>query len=223
MNLKALVAEFIGTFALIFIGIGSVAALTHGSNLVGAAIAYGVMIAVMVSALGAISGGHFNPAVSFGAWIGHKISTVNLIGYWIAQVAGGVAGAWLLHFCIPGSYLGTPTLSEVNMTQGLVLEAVGTFFLVFVVYGTAIDHRAPKVGGLFIGLTITVSYLCFGPQTGASINPARYLGPALVEGHMRDAVVYILGPLLGATVAGVLYNYFMAERDPDMPVSTLTS
>ena len=221
MNLKALVAEFVGTFALIFIGVGSVVAMGHGSNLVGVALAHGITIAVMASALGAVSGGHFNPAVSFGAWIGHKISTVNLIGYWIAQIAGGVAGAWLLHYCIPGTYAGTPALSGVSLTQGLILEAVGTFFLVFVVYGTAIDRRAPKVGALFIGLTITVSILCFGPQTGSSINPARYLGPALVEGHMLDAVVYILGPLLGGAVAGVLYNYFLAERDADMPTSTL--
>jgi aquaporin Z len=228
MNPKALVAEFVGTFALIFVGVGSIAAAASaGGGLVGVALAHGITIAVMASACGAISGGHFNPAVSFGAWIGHKIQTKDLIGYWIAQIAGGVVGAWLINYCIftkgaPAFVAGTPALTEgATMMQGLVLEAVGTFFLVFVVYGTAIDRRAPKMGALFIGLTITAAILCFGPVTGCSINPARYLGPAIVNGPLKDPIVYIIGPLIGATIAALVYNYFLAERDPDMPVSEL--
>lgn len=213
MNLKALVAEFIGTFTLIFIGVGST---IQSSGNVGPAIAHGVAIAVMISALGAVSGGHFNPGVSFGAWVGHRISTLSLVGYWIAQVAGGVSGAWLIHKVVSGpGFSGTPALNGVTTpTQGLILEAIGTFFLVTVVYGTAIDKRAPKVGGLFIGLTITICILCFGNFTGSSINPARYLGPALVEGKLDNMLVYIVGPLVGGAVAGVLYNYFFMEKAP---------
>lgn len=220
-NMKALVAEFIGTFALIFIGMGSVFATVSGSNLVGVALAHGVTIAVMASAVGAISGGHFNPAITFGAWVGNKISTANWIAYWIAQVLGGIVGAIMIHYCIPGGYHGTPALSGVNNMQGFILEAIGTFFLVFVVYGTAIDRRAPKVGALFIGLTITVCILCFGNQTGSSINPARYLGPAVAESNYKDALLYLLGPLVGGGLAGLLYNYVLAEPDKDLPTSTL--
>lgn len=222
MNLKALVSEFVGTFALIFIGMGAVTSAVGPAGLVGVALAHGITIAVMASALGAISGGHFNPAVTFGAWVGHKISSLNMLAYWIAQIAGGVIGAWLIHYAVPATAAGTPALNGVNFTQGFILEAVGTFFLVFVVYGTAIDRRAPKVGALFIGLTITISILCFGPQTGSSINPARYLGPALAEGaSLSNALLYVLAPLIGGGVAGVLYNYFLAEQEPGEPVSTL--
>ncbi|HEY3780547.1 MAG TPA: aquaporin [Fimbriimonadaceae bacterium] len=214
MNFKALAAEFIGTFTLIFIGVGSL--MANAGGLVGAAIAHGVAIAVMVSALGAISGGHFNPGISFGAWIGHKISTMNMVFYWIAQVAGAAAGAFLLEYCIPDAKgTGTPALANgINVTQGLILEAIGTFFLVLVVYGTAIDKRAPKVGGLFIGLTITICILCFGPVTGSSINPARFLGPAIAEGNFTNVAVYIFGPLIGGGIAGGLYNYFFADKEP---------
>jgi len=215
MNFKALVAEFIGTFTLIFIGVGSTTAFSgNGGGLVGAAIAHGIAIAVMVSALGAVSGGHFNPAVSFGAWIGHKISTLNMIFYWIAQVAGAAAGAFLIHYCIPDA-AGTPALaSGTSVTQGLILEAIGTFLLVTVVYGTAIDKRAPKVGGLFIGLTITICILCFGPLTGSAVNPARFLGPAIAEHDFTNVAVWIFGPLIGGGVAGALYNYFFADKEP---------
>lgn len=225
MNLKALVAEFIGTFTLIFVGVGSIVVTGHAganSGLVGVALAHGLAIAVMASACAAISGGHFNPAVSFGAWIGHKIRTMDLIGYWIAQIAGGCVGSLLINYTINKAGKGTPVLDAgVSPMQGFVLEAIGTFFLVFVVYGTAIDRRAPKMGALFIGLTITISILCFGPFTGCSINPARFLGPAIVSGPLENPLVYIVAPLVGAALAAVIYNYFLGEREADMPVSTL--
>jgi aquaporin TIP len=224
VNLKALVSEFLGTFALIFFGVGSVAlAATHG-GLVTVALAHGLVIAVMASAVGAISGGHFNPAVSLGAYMGNKISLINLVAYWISQLAGAIVGAWLIHYAFAGvaDVHGTPgMIANLSMAQGFTLEAIGTFFLVFVVYGTAIDRRAPKMGALFIGLTITICICAFGPVTGSSINPARFLGPALVEGDMKDVIVYILGPLTGGALAGLLYNYFLADRDPEMPTSTL--
>src|SRR5947209_908252 len=121
MNVRALVAEFVGTFAFVFVGVGSVTAAAQAgpAGLIGVALAHGLMIAVMASAVGAISGGHFNPAVSFGAWIGRRISTVNLIAYWLAQVAGAFLGAWLLHFCILASLPATPALaSNIDFTKG---------------------------------------------------------------------------------------------------------
>ena len=131
MNFKALVCEFIGTFTLIFIGVGST--LTKG-DLIGPAVAHGIAIAVMVSAFGAISGGHFNPAVSFGLWMGHHIKTFEMIGYWIAQVFGGVVGAVLIGYCASAGHPGTPALQgSTNFGQGFILEAIGTFLLVTVV------------------------------------------------------------------------------------------
>jgi MIP family channel proteins len=210
MNFKALVAEFIGTFTLIFIGVGS--GLGKG-ELICQAFAHGLAIAVMVSALGAISGGHFNPAVSFGLWVGHHIKTVQLFAYWVAQVLGAIAGAYLIAYCSGQDHIGVPGLStDTNMYQGLILEGIGAFFLVTVVYGTAVDKRAPKIGGLAIGLTITISILCFGPLTGSAINPARFLGPAVAAKDFTNIAVYLLGPLAGGGLAGFLYHYFYGKE-----------
>ncbi|MBI1729128.1 MIP family channel protein [Candidatus Acetothermia bacterium] len=221
MNGKALVAEFIGTFALIFVGVGSIAVnqITHGSlGLVGIALAHGLTIAVMASATGAISGGHFNPAVTFGALLGGKINIVNAIGYMIAQCLAAIAGAFMIQQAMPAEALqavnlGTPALGTgVSASMGLVMEIVLTFFLVFVIFGTAIDKRAPKVGGLFIGLTITLDILAGGPISGAAMNPARFLGPALLGGGLENLWLYWVGPLIGGALAALIYHYVL-END----------
>ena len=221
---RAFAAEFVGTFALIFVGAGSIAtnALTGGQvGLVGIALAHGLTIAVMASATAAISGGHFNPAVTFAALLGRQIDLANAAGYWVAQFAGAVAGAGLLHAVIPAPFLaavdvGTPRpAGGVTDGQALLIEAVLTFFLVFVVFGTAFDRRAPRVGALFIGLTVTLDIFMGGPLTGAAMNPARWLGPALAGGGgLQNAWIYFLGPLAGATVAAVFYTQVLGERDP---------
>ncbi len=223
--LKQCVAEFIGTFALIFIGVG---AIYHSSGLLAVAFAHGLTIAVMVSATGGISGGHLNPAVTFGLLVGGKISFRNSIAYWIAQLAGGIAAAYLLLFLftgqvdsnnqlLPASVIeanGTPTLSPKGITfvQGVIIEAVLTFFLVFVVYGTAVDARAPKIGGLAIGLTVTLDILFGGPLTGAAMNPARVLGPALASGRWAGHAIYWIGPMLGGGLAGLVYGRFLIKQ-----------
>jgi aquaporin Z len=221
MNGKALVAEFIGTFALIFVGVGAIAAnqITNGSlGLVGIALAHGLTIAVMVSATGAISGGHLNPAVTFGALLGRKITLVNAIGYIIAQCLAAIAGAFMIQQAMPAEALqavnmGTPALGTgISSTLGLVMEIVLTFFLVFVVFGTAIDKRAPKVGGLFIGLTITLDILVGGPISGAAMNPARHLGPALLGGGLQDIWLYWMGPLIGGGLAALVYYYILEKN-----------
>ena len=216
MNTKAVIAEFIGTFALIFAGVGAIAAnhIIGAPGLVGIALAHGLTIAVMVSATGAISGGHLNPAVTAGAWVAKKIRTTDAVGYVIAQCLGGIVAAMLIKLAMPAEALsavsmGTPTLGNgVTLSQGLVMEIVLTFFLMFVVYGTAVDARAPKVGGLFIGLAVTLDIFIGGPISGAAMNPARHLGPALMGGGLDNLWLYWVGPIIGATLAAVIYSTF---------------
>jgi MIP family channel proteins len=208
-------AEFIGTFTLIFVGVSS---LCVNAGLVGVALAHGLAIAVMVSALGHISGGHFNPAVTVGALVGNKITSRDAILYVLAQLAGGFVGALVAKVVIPlemyeAAKLGTPMLSPgISTGAGIIMEVVLTFFLVMVVYGTAIDNRAPKVGGLFIGLTIALDILAGGPMTGASMNPARTFGPALAGDYWDNHVVYWLGPLLGGLLAGFVYSRWLGKE-----------
>jgi MIP family channel proteins len=218
---KQCVAEFIGTFALIFIGVG---AIFHGAGLLAVALAHGLTIAVMVSATGSISGGHLNPAVTFGLWVGGRISLPNTIAYWIAQLAGASLAGFVLLFLFTGqtelanSILvnGTPNLpkSGINVTQAILIEAILTFFLVFVVYGTAVDSRAPKIGGLAIGLTVALDILFGGPLTGAAMNPARVFGPSLASGNWSNHIVYWVGPLLGGALAGLVYGRFLIKEEP---------
>ncbi len=215
MNKKALVAEFVGTFTLIFIGVGAIAAdyITGGKlGLTGIALAHGLAIAVMVSATAAVSGGHLNPAVTIGLWSAGKINQANAIGYVFAQCLGAIAAALLIKNCIPSEILssinmGTPGLgSGITLQMGLISEAVLTFFLVFVVYGTGVDHRAPKVGGLFIGLTVALDILMGGPISGAAMNPARHLGPALCGGGLQNIWIYWVGPIVGGILAAQIYK-----------------
>ena len=236
MNSKALVAEFVGTFALIFIGVGAIASnAIAGAGFLGVALAHGLTIAAMVSATAAISGGHLNPAVTIGLLLARKIDGPNALGYIIAQCLGGVAAAGALAVIIPQRVravgFGTPNLADglaavnevtniqaINPLQGIMIEAILTFFLVFVIYGTAVDRRAPKVGGLFIGLTVTLDILMGGPLTGAAMNPARHLGPALFAGgeNITNIWIYWVGPVLGGVLAALLYRHVLEEEvDPD--------
>ncbi len=215
INNKALIAEFIGTFTLIFIGVGAIAAdhSTAGAlGLTGVALAHGLAIGVMASAFGAISGGHFNPAVTIALWSAKKIDAANTVGYIIAQCLGAIAAAFLIKMSVPMEALstinmGTPALGlGVTPSMGLVTEIILTFFLVLVIYGTAVDARAPKVGGLFIGLTVALDVLMGGPVSGAAMNPARHLGPALLGGGMQNAWIYWVGPILGGIAAAQIYK-----------------
>jgi MIP family channel proteins len=212
---KSLLAEVIGTFTLIFAGAGSIIAneATHGGvGLLGIALAHGLAIAVMVSALGAVSGGHFNPAVTCAFVVSGRMPVARGIAYALAQLAGGTLAAAALVAAYPAgpatiTHLGTPSLAPgLTTAAGVLLEALGAFFLVTVVFGTAVHPSAPRIGGLAIGLTITMDILAFGALTGAAMNPARALGPALVAGAWRDQWVYWVGPLLGGALAGGLYS-----------------
>ncbi len=197
-----------------------------GAGLVGVAIAHGLVIAVMASAVGHISGGHFNPAVTLGFLVARRMEPRLAGVYWLAQFGGAVLAALLLWWIYPstaidGSKLGTPTLNgEIGAGAGLVVEAVLTFFLVWVVFATAADPRGTfkSIAGLAIGFTITFDILAGGPLTGAAMNPARALGPELVQNVWDDFWVYIVGPLAGAAAAALLYDYLYLRPLAPVPV-----
>ncbi len=223
MNTKALLAEFVGTFTLVFIGVGAIAAdyVTGGaSGLTGVALAHGLAIATMVAATGAISGGHLNPAVTIGFLTVGKINLNNAIGYIISQCLAALAAILLLKICLPAEVLfdinfGTPAVSdapEITTSMALVTEIILTFILMFVVYGSAVDRRAHKMGGLFIGLAVTLGIMMGGPVSGAAMNPARHLGPALLGGGMQDAWIYWAGPIIGAIMAAQVYKNVLEEK-----------
>ena len=221
MNSRALLAEFIGTFALIYVGVGSMAAhvLSGGAvGLTGIALAHGLAIAVMASATAAVSGGHLNPAVSFGLTLVGKMTPATMIQYWAAQCLGAVAAAACIRMTYAASTLAEITMgvpiprNDAGTAQVLVAEIVTTFFLVFVVYGTAVDKRAPKLGALLIGLTVTLDILAVGPISGAAMNPARHLGPALMGGGLGNTWLYWLGPLVGGGLAALVYSRGLEER-----------
>ena len=212
---QKLLAEFVGAFTLIFIGAGSIITngLGVGVGLVGIALAHGLAIGVMVSAMGHISGAHFNPAVTIGAWVTQKIDARNAVSYIVAQLAGGAAGAAVLRFGLPNTAweqqsLGVPAVTILQNGNAVMIEAVLTFFLVWVIFATAIDPDGAfgKIAGLAIGLTITIDILAAGPFTGAAMNPARWFGPAVVGGYFANWWVWIIGPVAGAIVAAVVYD-----------------
>jgi MIP family channel proteins len=211
-----LTAEFIGTFALIFIGAGA-GALGLG-GVVGVAFAHGLVVATFVSSYGPISGAHVNPAVTVGALVAKAISPRDAGLYIVVQLLGGIVGGLLLRFVLGGAEtgLGATVLAEnlaiggvsisVTPFAGLVLEAILTFFLVNAVLNTAVAGRGGDVAALAIGLTLTFCILMGGPLTGASLNPARTIGPAIAAGVFSDIWLYIVGPVVGGILAGLLYN-----------------
>jgi MIP family channel proteins len=222
---QKLFAEFLGTFALIFFGAGAVCTdqYLHGAGgvgLLGIALAHGLAIGIMVSALGHISGGHFNPAVTIGFWVTKRVNTVDVLIYWAAQLAGAAAAAFLLKALVPEETwravaLGTPALvRDFSRLSGMVLEAVTTFFLVLVVFATAVDEKGTfrSIAGFGIGLTITLGILVAGPFTGAALNPARSFGPALASAHWANWGVYWVGPLAGGFIAGLLYDSLYLKK-----------
>jgi aquaporin Z len=236
-------AEFVGTFTLIFIGAGSIMALTkllepatngnaqasgvYGAlTLVSVAFAHGLAIAVMVSAVGHISGGHFNPAVTLGFFITRRLAPTLALVYWSVQLLGATAAALLLRWFFSDSVraatnLGAPSLgSGVSVWQGVVIEGVLTFFLVWVVFATAADPGGTfkSIAGLAIGLTITLDILMGGPLTGAAMNPARAFGPELVSRDWTDAWVWYVGPLVGGGIAALAYEWLYLRPSAPLPV-----
>jgi len=219
----ALVAEAVGTFLFFFVGAGSIvlgdylaASGGTGPGLLGVALAHGLALAVLVSSLGAVSGGHFNPAVTLAVWIMGKITPARAVLYVVAQLVGGLAAGLALKLVFADSWqasnIGTPALGAgITPALGIGIEAVLTALLVLAVLGTAVDSRGPKIGGLAIGLAVAADILVGGPLTGAAMNPARWFGPAVAAGAYADWYVWWIGPLIGAAAAALLYRSTLAE------------
>jgi MIP family channel proteins len=216
-------AEFIGTFALVFIGGGAIVTspmLQVQAAVVNIAFAHGLILALLVTATMRISG-HLNPAVTAGFLVTRRIEPMMAVVYWIAQFMGAIIAAYALKALYPANIatltkLGGQSISaDINLVQAIVLEAIATFFLVFVVFGTAVDPKAPKVGGFAIGLTVTAGILGIGPLTGGSMNPARSFGPAVVTGSFEGQAAYWIGPLLGGIAAALLYDKVFIPREPE--------
>lgn len=201
--MRGFLAEFIGTFALIFIGAGSV---IINAGLVGIAFAHGLVIFVMASAFGRTSGGHFNPAVSLAFTAIGKLGKARMIQYLAAQLLGATAAGFVLLMIFGNvAHLGTPALApSVSLASGILVEAILTFFLVTVIMNTAVFDKHNSLAPLAIGMTITLDILFGGPLTGAAMNPARALGPALAAGYAVNQLVYWIGPLIGGLIAALV-------------------
>ena len=221
---RATMAEFVAVLLLVFLGPGAaVAALSvsegtlDAAGIVAIATAFGLAISLLVAATANISGGHINPAVTFGIVITGKISLMRGGMYWVGQLLGAIIGALLLLATIPEAMrwnLGANALAPgVSAMSGLLLEIVITFALVFVVFATAIDSKGPgHLAPLAIGATILAGHLVAVPFTGTSMNPARSFGPAVVAGFWSYHWIFWVGPLIGGGLAALVYEYIFLRR-----------
>jgi MIP family channel proteins len=213
---KPVVAELIGTFGFVFIGAGSIITNTYSRGqvgLIGIAFALGLGLAIMITVFAGTSGGHINPAVTIGFLVTRRITPLLGLLYIVAQLVGATLAGLLFRAIYPGAVWqaaqnGTTNLGPgVSFGTGVLIEAILTFILVLAVFGTAVDPRAPKIGGFAIGLAVFVDVLVGGPLTGASMNPARTFGPALAGGFWQNDLVYWIGPIVGAIIAALIYEY----------------
>jgi MIP family channel proteins len=217
-----LLAEFIGTFAFVFIGAGAVAVVGDSVGLAGIAaiaFAHGLTIMAFAFAYGQVSGAHMNPAVTIGVLAAGAMRVGEAAGYIVSQLIGGIAAALLLRVVLGGAEtgLGTPALAHdlalggvtaltITPVGGFVIEALLAFFLVTVVLSTAVAGRAGSLAPLAIGMTVTLNILMGGPLTGAPFNPARALGPMVATGNFNDAWLYMAAPIVGAIVAALMHT-----------------
>ncbi|KAM3191644.1 hypothetical protein ACQJBY_069111 [Aegilops geniculata] len=216
-SFRAYIAEFISTLVFVFAGVGSVIAYTKvsggapldPSGLIAVAICHGFGLFVAVAIGANISGGHVNPAVTFGLALGGQITILTGIFYWVAQLLGAIVGAFLVQFCT-GVASPTHGLSGVGAFEGVVMEIIVTFGLVYTVYATAADPKKGSLGTIApiaIGFIVGANILVAGPFSGGSMNPARSFGPAVASGDFTNIWIYWAGPLIGGGLAGVVYRY----------------
>lgn len=222
---QKLTAEFLGTFAVIFFAAGAVCVdfylrASGGIGPLGIALAHGLAFAIMVSALGHISGGHFNPAITIGYWVTKRLSTLDSLAYWGAQLVAAAAAGFVLKRVIPEDvgnniFLGSPELMrDFPRWSGMALEGIATFFLVLVVFATVVDERGTfrSIAGFGAGLMITLGVLVAGPFTGGALNPVRAFGPELASHHFLNWGIYWVGPLSGGFLAGLLYDWLFLRK-----------
>jgi glycerol uptake facilitator protein len=225
---QKLLAEFVGTFAVVFVAAGAVcadqylrAAGQSGTGLLGYAAAYGLVTVAMVSALGHVSGGHLNPAITIGSWVTKRLGTLSALFYCLAQLAGAAAAAYLLVAILPEpawrpvSLGATDLAPDFTRMHGMLLEGVATFFVVVVYFASSLDADGAfrSLGGWTAGVAVAGMVLLTQPFTGASLNPARTFGPALAAHHWINHGVYWVGPLFGGLLGAVAFDRVFA-RDP---------
>jgi MIP family channel proteins len=217
---RPLVAEAVGTFALVFAGAGAIVvdARTHALGHVGVAITFGLVIMVMIYAVGHVSGAHFNPAVTFAFALTRHFPWTRAIAYWGAQVAGALLAAFMIRASLgTDAHLGA-TLPSGSQAQSFIWELVLSFFLMFVIMAVATDTRAVgEAAAIAIGGTVGLDAMFGGPISGASMNPARSIGPALAGGDLHALWLYVAAPLIGAALGALTYQFVRGE--PAQPVA----
>jgi MIP family channel proteins len=227
MGRQAYIAEFIGTFALVFFGSVSVTiflpilgASSPAASFQGIALTHGIILMVMVYAIGYISGCHINPAITITAVALRKLEVDDGIAYVVAQVLGATLAGWAHELILPasgelvdfGATLPGPAIGQSSLVA-VVVELIITFFLMFSVYAVLYTDKVPAgASGLLIGMTLAADILIAGPLTGGAANPARALGPAIASGHYDTLWVYWVGPILGALLAGFVYQYLLTAK-----------
>jgi aquaporin Z len=232
--MKEAIAEFIGTFGLVFIGCGTivVGGMATGSTAISElaiALAFGLSIIAMAYGIGQVSGCHVNPAVSFGVYVAGRMTIQELVTYWLAQVAGAIAAALVLYLILSGKtsgwsgVLGQTTWSEYSATSAFLFEAIGTFLFLVCILGVTQRGAPVELAGIAIGLTLAAIHLAGINISGSSVNPARSLGPAIVGySHNPQALhqlwLYIFAPLIGAGAAGYLFRSGVLAAETVIPV-----
>mgnify|MGYP001582519668 FL=1 len=222
---KKYMAEFVGTFALVFIAAGSVCADFYlrqaggqGLGLLGISIAFGIVVIAVIYATSYVSGSHVNPAVTVSFWITKRMEPNTAIMYIISQIAGAALAGLALKTLFPDAaktvYLGTCVLAPgVSIARGVLMEFIISFLLVFTIYGTLVDKRASAgFAGVAIGLVVLFGAMIGGTISGGAMNPARVFGPALASGQFTHHYVWWLGPILGGIAAGFVYDKLFAEK-----------
>ena len=221
---RMLAAEFVGTFALVFAGCGAIMvdAKTGALGHVGVAISFGLVIMVMIYAVGHISGAHFNPAVTFAFALSRHFPWPRALGYWTAQLVGALTAAALLRGSLGNIAHVGATLPSGSQGQSFLWELVMSFFLMFVIMAVATDTRAVgEAAAIAIGGTVGLDAMFGGPISGASMNPARSIGPAIVSGDLHALWLYILAPLAGAALGALIYQFIRGE--PTQPLATTSA
>ena len=222
---KKYVAEFLGTFTLVFIAAGAVCTDYYlkknggqGLGILGIALAFGLATAAVIYAMSYISGAHINPAVTIASWVTRRMDPNTAIKYIISQIMGASLAGFTLKILFPEALytvcLGTNTLGNgVSILQGIVMEFIISFLLVLTIYGTDVDKRAFKgFAGLVIGLVVFFGVLIGSPISGGVMNPARAFGPAIASGQFTHQYIWWIGPILGGIAAALLYDTVFAEK-----------
>lgn len=223
-DIKAAIAELVGTFLFVFVGAGCIvtANFMHASTpltVLIAAVGNGFGLALAITTVGHVSGGHLNPSVTIALWVSQRIASLLAVVYIVAQLVGAILAGLALkaifsHAIWGPVHLGAPALApQVSFGTAVLIEAIMTFFLVFAVFGTAVDPRHPQIGGFGIGLVAMVDVLVGGPITGAAMNPARAFGPTVAANFWSNNLVFWIGPILGAIIASLIYGYILLPHE----------